>query len=517
MREQISTMINWISQYYGDAVFLIMAVFSYCYLYVHNKEWRGKLLYPVALLVFCIINPVLYHFIFVNNIYWRFFWMLPNGLAIAFAVTKLLQNCQNKLEKGVVLLIFALLFAFKGTNVYQSGVFVKVQNWQKLSQETKEVCDLILEIDRNPNCIMPAALFSEVRQYSGEIKMMYGRNADGYIMQVTDAQFKIYKELEKETPDYDEVFGIAKIEGYNFVVVYKWLPVSEPILNKHEFQMVSNTDSFIIYYNAGVVDNGKTGWFLTQYNIDSAKKTSFYTLEDNNGHFIVIDGGNSTDWEKLQEVIHNHDNHITAWFVTGAYSDCVGALNATLLTRKDICVDALYTINVDRNQYINIIPDEDRDYGYVTFLEMIEDMDNIHFVQEGDTIEENGLKIHVLNAWDDSTEVSEDGTMSFLVENNDVTMLFFNGSSLNVQNRIMHNYQDNINVDYIQMSYDWQMENVVKLSREYNPKAIIFSRTQNLYQTIDDVEGKSSLNDFFDKNNIKLYDFKTAPNRVLLY
>lgn len=251
MQNSVNSIIQWMYQYYGDAIFLIMAAFSYIYLYVHGREWRVKLLYPTALVAFCIVNPVLYYFVFKRIIYWRLFWMLPNILVIAVTVTKLVQASDKRVEKGIIIALFAALIVIKGTNVFKNGVFIEIQNWQKVSKETKEVCDLLLAQDGNPKCVMPSALFSEVRQYSGDIEMMYGRDAHGYIIGTGELQKSVNAELDSDAPNYSYVLDTIKQEGYSYLITYSNKPVDELILNEYGFTEVARTGQYISYFCAG--------------------------------------------------------------------------------------------------------------------------------------------------------------------------------------------------------------------------------------------------------------------------
>ena len=178
--------------------------------------------------------------------------MFPNTLVIAYAVTRITQHCEKKSEKCIVIVIIALLVMAKGTNVYQNGVFVKIQNWQKLSNETKEICDLLLGMDSSPKCIMPAGIYCEVRQYSGEIKMMYGRDADGYIIQTDTLQKTVSNELQQATPNYSYVMDIAKREGYHYIITYADRPVDKLVLEEYGFRVAAQTEGYIAYFCANV-------------------------------------------------------------------------------------------------------------------------------------------------------------------------------------------------------------------------------------------------------------------------
>lgn len=134
MRNAIVDIVNNMNMYYGDAVFLMLAAMSYLYLFVYGKEQRGRFLYPILLILFCIVNPLLYILIFYKINLWQMCWMLPNALIIALAVTRLIKCSEKKREKAVVLLCMAGVLLLKGNNVYQSGNYTWIQNWEKITE-----------------------------------------------------------------------------------------------------------------------------------------------------------------------------------------------------------------------------------------------------------------------------------------------------------------------------------------------------------------------------------------------
>lgn len=253
MVEAINQIKQWYQLYYGDGIFLVMAIVSYLYMFVHCKEIRVKFLYPIALIVFCIINPVLYKILFSGIIYWRLFWMIPDAIIIAAAVTGFVKNCSRNWEKMFVLAVVMVLILVKGTNVFLHGNFTKVQNWEKVSEATESVCDILLEQDDNPKGIFPSTLYCEVRQYAPEISMMYGRNAEGYIFYYDENKDAEYWDtcwqMEAESPDFDLIFSSAQMYGYNFVVVLEFKAADEAVANQYSYRELARTSGYVIYYN----------------------------------------------------------------------------------------------------------------------------------------------------------------------------------------------------------------------------------------------------------------------------
>ncbi len=249
MEAAMTEITYWYHQYYGDNVLLIMAMASYVYLFVYEKKERKRFLYPIALLVFCVLNPLLYFLVFYQIIYWRMFWVIPDALVIAYAATKLVKANKKNLDKILVLAIMVVFLAFNGKNIYKRGGFTFIQNPEKIDREVKAVCDIMLEMEDSPRCILPRPFLSQARQYSGKIQSMYGRNVEGYILDANEDQWGMYYKMESGTVNFNFVFRVASEQGYNFVVTYEWNEALDSVLERYHFREIDVVGDYRIYYS----------------------------------------------------------------------------------------------------------------------------------------------------------------------------------------------------------------------------------------------------------------------------
>ena len=248
MVEAMKMIIQWYNAYFADGFYLIAALFSYVYLFVHCPELRKRFLLPMAVVMFLVLNPILYKYVYSRIIYWRLFWMFPTGILIALAVVKLVKNSDGKWVKLVVLLAMCGLIVVKGTNIYEKIAFTKIQNEQKLPADVKEICDIMLELEENPKCIMPQTLFSDVRQYSGEIRQLYGRDVQDYIIPNWEIERYVFGLMESENPDYKWILRYAAQEGYSFVVAYKNRSIEVEILSESGYVELKCSGNYCIYW-----------------------------------------------------------------------------------------------------------------------------------------------------------------------------------------------------------------------------------------------------------------------------
>lgn len=249
MKELLVFMLRTMKDYYGNGHFLLLTIISLCILLVKGKEMRKRLVYPILFVILFILNPIAYKILFKRIIYWRMFWMIPNSIIIALSVTVLIRDKKRIIEKLITIILGVIVIVILGTNMYQYGGFVFIENLEKLSDGTKEICEVMLGKENNPRCIVPQTLFTEVRQYSGDIDMFYGRDVQGYIIDYTDEQMRVYQQIESMTPDYEFVVYEAYNRGYNFIVVYEDKPIQSYILDYYKYEMLEQKEGYIIYYN----------------------------------------------------------------------------------------------------------------------------------------------------------------------------------------------------------------------------------------------------------------------------
>ncbi len=249
MTESIQIIIDWYQAYYADGVYLILALASYIYLFGHCPELRKKFLLPMALIMFLVLNPILHKYIYSEIIYWRLFWMFPTGILIALAAVKLVKNSDGKIGKGIVLLMICALIVIKGTNIYTERGFGKIENPYKVPAAVQEVCDLMLELDEEPKCIVPEAFLCDVRQYSGEIEMAYGRDVLGFIIANWGEERYAYGQMESAAPDYSWIMQYAERENCSFIVTYEDRGIDEALLVLYGYVEIPYEGNYRIYYN----------------------------------------------------------------------------------------------------------------------------------------------------------------------------------------------------------------------------------------------------------------------------
>lgn len=460
MNQFYNEMLNMISQYYGESVVLLLGIISGVYLLVDDRHGRIRFLYPVIMIAACVYNPILYDRLFRDNIYWRMMWLLPTGILIAWASVRLLQRKNPGFVKVIVLAVILSVIFLKGFYIYKNDVFSENTNVAKISASAKAVANVMLARSSHPTCIVPEGLFIELRQYSGDIEMMFGRNVMGYINEPDPVCNRVAKELMSPVPDYAFIFGVANLRKYEYVVTYGGRPVLREILSEYGYTKLKSVKGYVIYRNKNVKNRDLNGWVVTQY-ATGAEYSACYTVEDTDNHLIIIGGG--YDWwtPKLEAIIRSHDNHVAAWILPSVHTGYLEGFN-NIMEKGDVVVDHVYAMDVSQERLDLIIGenewgiyDADAAVECQQYLDMMEE--RVTYVQAGVDYDVFGLNMHVIHVWDDMVDsigqaYINNGSMVFTLDGVEQKMLFCTGTVGLLKDHLLEEGDGFLDVDYVQVN-----------------------------------------------------------------
>lgn len=508
--------------YYGDFVFLCIAAVAFIYLAITSKELRGKLLFPIGLILFCVVNPILYKYVYYDLIYWRLFWTMPDAIIIALAVTKFVKERKSNVIKLAALTVAVCGIVALGKNAFKESTYEAAQNWYKLDSEAIEICDIMFTQNEQVKCIMPSSLYSEVRQYEGSIQMMYGRDAEMYIFENLSTINDVSAQMLSENPNYNTVLAMTSFYGYNFIVVEQGKDIEDVLLKKYGYSRLATTDKYIVYYcDEFYCDEGD--WIITQYGYEGKSQRTFYTLEDKEGHLIIVDGGNEWD-NKVYKVIMDHGGRVDAWIITTPKRENVGAFNDIATNHPEIVIDQVYTVEVNYDRYKETAKEYDNFEDFQIFYDITQNMNNVNYVQESDCVELFGLTIDILNAWDEETDkyknkLTSYGSMCFVVKGDTESMLFGGEVTGDVGDKLLTEYKEELGVNYMQVAHRGYNGLDLDFYEEITPEIVFIDQSLS-YVEANESEDKltqiQQIIDIYENKNVQINMFDIAPNKVIL-
>lgn len=246
MKEIIRSIFFDINQYYyGHRKFALLAIFCVIYLFIFEKDVRRKFIWPLFIIVLVVINPILYKYIFNKIIYRRLFWLFSDTLLVGLSFILIIKKINNEKLKQLFFILICFLICMLGEYQFnKKDIFQKKVNNYKLPYGVIEVCDYLLSVDDDPRCIMDGQLYCYVRQVSSNIKLLYGRNIEGYISKASDDARYIYNCFSDG--NYGEVLDFANKNSYKFIVTEN-REIDLLILSEYGFKKVFCCDSYNVY------------------------------------------------------------------------------------------------------------------------------------------------------------------------------------------------------------------------------------------------------------------------------
>lgn len=508
-----------------------MALFFACliYLMVQKREKEKRDLFVGYALLFFILCffPVTAKIIMKvcigEEVYWRMFWLLPTAAVIAYTGVQILMQMENKAKRYVLLVVMFVVIAMTGTNVYNRTIFDKKQNNYKIPSDTIEICDLI-EADAAANgiekkkLIVPNELLETIRQYDANILMPYGNEVVKGNKAETENAACIFRMMSSETKNWEAISWYAAMEDCNYIA-YPMDDTVQQTLEATGFEKIGNNANYNVYRRTDGKKQYEGRWLITQYGGVDGSQLTFYTMQDEEGHLIVVDGGWTTDADYVKKVLKGLGNHVDAWIITHPHRDHAGTFCEIYKKPGKLKIDQVYAVDMASPELCLENAPWDETEVYTKWLEL--EIENLTYVHAGDTFDVAGLDFEIFNAYDDyvdelSDDLLNDGSMMFKVTANEESMLFCADVGKAMSDYLLETYGDALKADYIQMGHHGNGGLKQDFYKSIGAKVAFFDAPDWL---MNDTTGTYSTPEnkyFMTKNGTSVYSFSTTPNQIIL-
>ena len=189
-------------------------------LFVCFKKRRVLFLIPCLIICLIILNPFFYKMWDELGLYayWRILWVVPVIPVLAATMPCICERIERKWIKTILTCAAVGLVILGGTYLYNgnSGAFVEAVNVAKLPGEVVDIAEKLLEIDLHPRAIIESNISTYIRQYTGKIDLLYGRDIYGYILYPSAQARKINDAIN--IGDMEQVGQTMADEGYDYLV-----------------------------------------------------------------------------------------------------------------------------------------------------------------------------------------------------------------------------------------------------------------------------------------------------------
>lgn len=212
-------------KFVGSGLYIYFAYASMIYIFITDKKRRAVLTVFPAVLLLIFFNPVfiktMYYKYFFGT-YWRVLWLLPATIINAYAATMIVFRFKSKLKSVLCLMLVLLIIVMSGKLIYSRDNFAFRKNWYKLPKAVEEIGYNIAHYSTDswyPTIIVPNELYCSMRQYSSHYRLLYGRDAEGYMSGIESPEIQtIYEEMCKTEPDVELVIELARMHEVNNII-----------------------------------------------------------------------------------------------------------------------------------------------------------------------------------------------------------------------------------------------------------------------------------------------------------
>lgn len=521
--EIINEMISLFQEYEGGFVRIITLVVCVIVIAVLNHKDTGKVCVPVALCIVMLFAPHLYVYLYQDTSYKRFLWILPEAILFSYTIILLVSSVQKNVIKLAIVTIVPIVLFFTGTSIYSSeaGLFRTSDNLMQIDQTIVDLSNAIVSIDANPTCVIPYQAIEMIRVAEPNIIQVAGRNYYGYMGHADPLVTNLVSSVSSERPDSDFIFSLASSRRIKFVVTMAFTEIDYDISSQYGYEDLGVVGDYRLFYNPEpsprIIE-----WYVTQYGKNWGQNY-FYTLEDSDGNLVIIDGGCIVNAEILESIIRDHDYHISVWIITSLKNNHIGSAYEIIGDNSDIVtIDQIYIQQWSDNM-LDEIYDHQLEWETQSleiaddFVELINQYDNVVYLNEDENYDILGLNLHIYHTWDESVELignreASNSSMVFSISGIENSILFTSDTTGAIQNSIFESIGDDqfsyISVnDYGEWVYDYEWYT----SR--NPIGVFIDNESN------QIHPGGRANAFYSyavEMGYNVYTFETVPNRITI-
>ncbi len=514
-------------EFFGAGAYLILFLVSVFFVATMEKDKKKQswfLSYTgcfVLVYAFPLTAGIIMKYCIGENVYWRMFWLLPVTIMIAYMFTCGIGTLKGHWKKGLTLALVIAAIVVTGNGIYQEGVFQKAPNPHKLNQDVLVVCDAI-RADAQANgiedkgAIVSAELSVGIRQYDASIRMPYGRNA---IRGEKTSRLgrKIYQTLGEGKLDAQAIAFYAYEGNYPYFVYYADEDMRMSI-EASGYTMVADVGNYYVYRLTDDIMKD-SDWLVTQYGHVDGNQQIFYTLQDHDGHLVVVDGGWVDHADEVKNVIWKLGDHVNAWLLTHPHEDHIGAFCEIYENPGSMKIDQVYTVEMASPELCMENASWDSVDMYRRFLSL--DVKDLQYVHSGDTLTIGNGTIDILSAYEDkideiSNDLLNDGSMMFRVNGEREKMLFCADVGKSVSDFLLDKYKDQLKSDYIQMGHHGNGGLKADFYQMVHPKIAFFDAPDYL---MEDPEGKYTTpanRKLMEDMGSEVRSFSDAPDSLIL-
>ena len=259
-------------------------------------------------------------------------------------------------------------------------------------------------------------------------------------------------------------------------------------------------------------------WTVTSYPMNVDVQGMCYGIEDNEGHFVLVDGGwDDCSWQALQ-LIAGHGSHVDAWILTHPHQDHISAFLNLYEHGYDFTVDKIYAIDLDPEYYASVVEMYDGGYEFFDrFQKIAENLDNVQYVHTGEHYDLIGLDMEILNAYErgnalyDMDPANTGSIMFRLTAPKGDTFLFCADNRREESDYLIDKYGTGLKSKYLQVAHHGTGATLsLEFDELVDPEVAFFDLPE--WQVMNPEGYSRPFYDYFTDRGTIVYTFGNPPN-----
>lgn len=235
--------------YIGGVNHIIMIALAILAVMVFTKDSKIKrvtIYIPILVLVFIILNPIVYKVIALTYeySYYRTYWLILLSFIVGAAACIVIEKIDSH-KRFAALVILLLAIMLTGQLVSHNNRLFPIRNIYRLDNQVIEVADIIMaDKCKDKKAMVPEDIAWQIRQYK-DIKLLYGRTWKVYLDGADKSVYGMISGYEKKV-DTNAIAETAKNTKFPFIVIKSGI-VGRESMWEHGFENIGATDDYEIY------------------------------------------------------------------------------------------------------------------------------------------------------------------------------------------------------------------------------------------------------------------------------
>lgn len=251
-------------------------------------------------------------------------------------------------------------------------------------------------------------------------------------------------------------------------------------ISKYIIAIIAIITMIILIY---IIKNNRERNKLIQLSAQGTRQMMGYVLKTQKDELIVIDGGTLEDTENLIEQINKNGGKVSAWFLTHAHDDHIGAFTK-IINETDIQIDKIYKSFNDYSWY------EENEPARIEFTKYLLDTlqnekikNHVEEVELNQIIKIDNITIEILGIKNPEIVENPGNEQSLVLKFNTgkTTLLILGDTGIKSSKKLLEIQKDKLKSDIVQMAHHGQNGATEELYKEISPTICLWPTPEWLW------------------------------------